>query len=153
MIVRDFRKEDRAAAEAIYALYWTDEAFLEELSEELRSFDSGNKKRGLLVAEENAEIVGVGGFWDCPEYLKPYSKTEVPAELHVLASKYKNKGIGGALRLKVAEEAARRGYTEIILYSPDTHRDSWAFHDGLGERAGSMIAPDGYPGQVWRIPL
>jgi len=76
MIIRNFKKADQVAVEGIYALYWTDKAFLKEL--------------------------------------------------HILAAKYKNKGIGKVLRLKIIEEA---------------------------RRVGPIVAPDGYPGQVWCMSL
>lgn len=159
MIIREFQSEDLEAAKDIFALYFTDPEFLEELSNSLKMFveqtDEGiEQKYRFFVAEENNEIVGVAGLRCAPDYLRVLVQTNNPAEFYITVSKYKNKGIGEALRLKRLEEAKELRFTEIVLYSPDSHQESWGFHDRLGfERAGSVIAPDGEPGQVWRMLL
>ncbi len=160
MISRDFCRDDQEAVEKIYALYWTDKEFLEELSYNLKlSLCIDNKIKNdqntykFFVAVEDSEIVGISGFKNTSDYLKQYAKTNTPLELYVLAVKYKNKGIGKYLMAKMTEEAKNLGYTEILIYSPDTHKESWKFYDEFGEMVGKVIAPDGYPGQVWRISL
>ncbi len=86
--------------------------------------------------------------------MKQYAKTNDPIELYILAVKYKRKGIGSALQSKMIEEAKRQGYTEAVAYSGETHQDSWGFHDGLGgERSGPAVAPNGEPGQMWRLDI
>ena len=159
MIIRDFKKEDLKEVETIFAIYWTDPKFLKRLSLKLKmAIDNSpeyvQKKYRFFVAEENGEIVGIAGFRSASEYMKRYAKTSNPVEFYVLASKYKNKGIGEALRLKRIKEAKKLGFTEAVLYSPDSHKDSWGFHDRLGfDRVGNALAPDGEPGQIWRKEL
>jgi L-amino acid N-acyltransferase YncA len=47
-----------------------------------------------------------------------------------------------------------KGFSEILLYSPETHKESWKFHDTLGfERVGEVIPPDDEVGMVWRKGL
>ena len=156
MIIRKFQKIDKKSVEAIFVQYWTDPVFLNELSDKLQiAIDDTDEcrecKLNFFVAEEDTEIVGAGGFMSAPDYLKEYAKTETPVEFYILASKYRGKGIGGALRAKMVEEAKKLGFTEILLYSPDSHKESWNFHDSFdSERIGEVIAPDGEPGQVWR---
>ncbi|MEN9341776.1 MAG: Acetyltransferase domain [Candidatus Parcubacteria bacterium] len=159
MIVRDFQKGDKKAVEQIFALYWTDPEFLKNLSRKLdmcvdQTEEYINKQYRFFVAEEHGDIVGISGLRKAPSYLRRYARTDNPAEFYILASKYRHKGIGTILRLKRIEEARKLGFTEVVCYSPNSHKDSWGFHDQLGfERVGEVIAPDGYPGQVWRLLL
>lgn len=145
MIIRDFKKDDTQQVEAIFALHFTDAEFLKELSDALEQYP-------FFVAEEDGgEIVGVGGLRSAPEYLARCASTTNPAEFYIVASKYKGRGIGESLRVHRLEAAKKLGYTEVVLYSPNSHQVSWGFHDRLGfERVGEVVAPDGYPGQVWR---
>jgi L-amino acid N-acyltransferase YncA len=159
MTIRDFQKNDLEAAEKIFALHWTDPEFLKGLSRKLHIFidqteESISKKYRFFVAENKDEIVGIAGFRSAPDHMKPYATTANPAEFYVLAAKYKGKGIGKALRLKRIEEARNMGFTEVVFYSPNSHRESWSFHDKMGfERICEAIAPDGEPGQIWRKVL
>lgn len=74
--------------------------------------------------------------------------------MYVIASKYKRKGIGGKLKAQLIEEVRRIGFSEILLFSPNSHDESWGFHDKLGfERAGDVTPPDDEVGQVWRKVL
>ncbi|MEQ1561724.1 MAG: hypothetical protein ABL899_03350, partial [Nitrospira sp.] len=69
----------------------------------------------------------------------------------IIAVKYKRTGIGKILKLKLIEEVSKSGFSEIILYSPGSHNESWKFHDILGfERAGEVTPPEDDIGQVWR---
>jgi len=106
MIIREFKQGDQKEVEEIFALYWTDPEFLEELSGELQSFIkmSLNKDLGFFVAEENNEVVGIVGFKKLADYFKPYTKTNNPIELYVIAVKNKRKGIGKKLKIKFIEE-------------------------------------------------
>ncbi len=160
MISRDFRIDDQEAVEKIHALYWTDQEFLRELSNNLKlSLYIGNNIKNdcstykFFVVVEKNEVVGSAGFTNTPDYLKQYVKTNTPIELYIIAVKYKNRGIGKYLVAKMTEEAKNLCYTEILIYSPDTHKESWKFYDEFGKMVGKVIAPDGYPGQVWRISL
>jgi L-amino acid N-acyltransferase YncA len=156
MIIRNFKKEDLKAVEEIFAMYWTDQEFLKKLSQKLnmcieQTEEYINKKYEFFVAEDNSEIVGIAGLRSAPDHMKLYAKTENPMEFYVLAVKYKNRGIGTALRLKRLEEAKNLGFTEIVFYSPNSHIESWSFHDKMDfERVGKALAPDGEPGQIWR---
>lgn len=159
MIIRDFKKGDKEEVEQIFVLYWTDPEFLKKLSNKLemcieQTQEYIDKKYRFFVAEEKGEIVGIAGLRKAPDHMKQYATTNNPAEFYVLGVKYKGKGIGEALRLRRIEEAKKLGFTEIVLYSPNSHKDSWTFHDRLGfERVGSAIAPDGEPGMIWRLTL
>ncbi len=160
MIIRDFQKNDLKAVEEIFTLYWTDQKFLKELSDKLNTHagqteECVNEKYRFFVAEEKSEIVGIAGFRNAPNYLKLRAKTNNPAELYILAVKHKNRGIGKELELKTAEGVKNLGFTEMILYSPNSHEESWGFYEKSGfEGAGEIIAPDdGEPGQVWRKTL
>ncbi|MEX2369209.1 MAG: GNAT family N-acetyltransferase [Candidatus Paceibacterota bacterium] len=159
MVIRDFTKEDKEQVEKIFSTYWNDPVFLRELTNNLDAYtkktDVDNKEMyRFYVAEEAEEIVGIAGFRKAPDYLRIYADTDKPAEFYILASKYKRRGIGEALRLKRIEEAKKLGFTEILFYSPETHEDSWVFHDKLGfKRNGLITDPDGYPGMIWKMTL
>jgi len=159
MLVRNFKKEDKKQVENIFAMYWTDQEFLKKLSDKLemcinQTQEYFDGKYRFFVAEKNGEIVGVAGMRSAPAHMKVYAETDNPVEFYVLASKYKGQGIGKALRLKRMEEAKNLNFTEIVFYSPNSHSDSWKFHDKLGfQRLGEVIAPDGEPGQIWRKVL
>ena len=153
MNIREFQKNDQKDVEKIFSLYWTDPEFLKELSNELASYikKALNKNYRFLIAEKNNEILGIIGFKKLADYLKPYALTNNPIEFYVIAVKYKRKGIGLNLNLKLIEEAQKLGFNEVILYSPNSHNESWSFYDKLGfEKAGEITPPDDGTGQVWR---
>ncbi|MDP3989339.1 MAG: GNAT family N-acetyltransferase [bacterium] len=151
--------EDHEAVKEILTRYWTDPEFLNELSDNFLNYvhhtkESIDQNYQFYVAEQCDEVVGVAGFRSAPEYLLIYAQTDNPIEFYILASKYTGRGIGEALRLKRIEEARRLGFSEVLLYSPKTHNESWGFHDRLGfERLGEVIDPDGEPGMAWRKRL
>lgn len=153
MIIREFKQEDQKVVEEIFALYWTDPEFLKELSDELQSFIklSLNKDLGFFVAEENGEIVGIVGFKKLADYFKPYAETNNPIELYVIAVKHKRNGVGKKLKIRFIEEIKKMGFSEILFFSPNSHNESWSFHDLLDfERVGEIIPPDDEIGQIWR---
>jgi len=155
-IIREFQKKDKKAVDNIFAIYWNDPEFLIELSCELDFFVSATSQREskFLIAEENEKIVGIAGTKKIPEYLKTYAKTEKPIELYVVAVKYKRKGIGQALESQITAEAKKSDYSEILLFSPNTHKESWNFYEKLGyKKAGEVTPPDDEKGQVWRKAL
>ncbi len=146
MNIRKYQEKDRKDVEEIFDLYWTDPEFLDELSGKLNSI-----KDSFFVAEENDEIVGIIGFKDLPDYLKPYTSTNNPIEFYIVAAKYKRKGIGEKLTIKLTEETKKLGFTEILLYSPQTHSDSWNFYKKSGfEKIGEITPPDDEIGQLFR---
>ncbi|MEA2112901.1 MAG: GNAT family N-acetyltransferase [Patescibacteria group bacterium] len=156
MTIREFKQSDQKAVEEIFALYWTDPEFLQELSDELLSFlKTGlTKDLGFFVSEENDEITGIVGFKKLADYFKPYTKTDNPIELYVIAVKNKWKGVGKKLKIKLIEEAEKMQFGEILFFSPNSHSESWNFHDSLGfERAGEITPPNDKPGQIWRKVL
>ena len=153
MNIREFQENDRKATEEIFSLYWTDPEFLKELSNELQLYikKDPNKNCSFFVAEENNEILGIAGFKKLADYFRPYVLTNNPVELYVIAVKYKRKGIGEKLKLKLIEEAQESGFSEIFLFSPNSHDESWGFHDGFGfKRVGEVTPPDDEIGQVWQ---
>jgi len=156
MIIRNFQEKDFEQAKEIFALYWTDPEFLKELSSELQVFIDmkGNGTSGFFVAEEDNKIIGIIGYKKLVDYLKPYTLTDNPVEFYVIAVKNKRMGVGKKLKQKLLEEAQKLGFSEIILYSPGTHDESWHFHDSQGfERLGEVTPPDDDIGQVWRKVL
>lgn len=156
MLIRDFKKEDKEQVEKIFSKYWTDPEFLKTLSDKLKIYidqtrEYFDEKYRFFVAEEDGEIVGVAGMRKASDYLRVFAKTNNPVEFYVLASKHKRKGTGTALRLKRIEVAKQLGFTEAVFYSPNSHSESWNFHDQMNfERVGKALAPDGEPGQIWR---
>lgn len=156
--VRELRKEDTDQVQRILELYWTDDEFLEKLKNRLKQFLENSlevieQEFKYFVAEENGEVVGIGAMRKPPEKMKKYAITNNPVEFYVLASKYQNKGIGTALRNKRMEEAKKQGYTEVLFYSPESHRESWKFHDSSGGERIYPVSIDDEPGCIWRIML
>ncbi len=154
--VRPLRSEDREAVEAIFDLYWSgdlNERFKKRLAGFLSaSPESKEEKYAYFVAEEGDEIVGVAALRKAPSHMKQYTQTGNPAEFYILAVKYKGRGIGSALREKRIEEAKQSGFTEIVLYSAESHKDSWKFHDRSDfKRIAAATAPNGEAGYVWRM--
>lgn len=156
--IRELRKEDIDQVQGIFRQYWTDDEFLEKLNNRLKQFvedvseivEQGFK---YYVAEESGEVVGIAAMRKPPEKVKKYATTSNPVEFYVLASKYEGRGIGTALRNRRIEEAKKLGYTEVVFYSPDSHRESWAFHDSSGAERLGPTSVDDEPGMVWRMGL
>lgn len=159
MIIRNLQKSDLEAIENIFSLYWPEEEFREKLTSRLKSSidnDSYSIEQELkyLVAEDNGEVVGAIGFRKTPKHMIEFVKTEKPAELYIMAVKNRGSGIGRALIQKALEKIKSLGCTETVHYSGETHQDSWGFYDHLGfERVGPALAPNGEPGQIWRMSL
>ncbi|TAK56867.1 GNAT family N-acetyltransferase [Patescibacteria group bacterium] len=158
MIIREFEKNDMFAIESIYNLYWSGD-FRENLSKRLRGFVAGDSEmvaQGFkyLVAEENGEILGVSGFRKAPVHMGQFIKTQNSAELYILAVQKRGHGVGKIIFQKTLEEIKRAGYAEVVLYSGETHQESWGFYDHLGlERVGEAAAPNGEKGQIWRMEV
>jgi L-amino acid N-acyltransferase YncA len=154
--IRELKKEDAGDVEKIYDLYWSGE-FRKHLSERLKDFlnhsdDSIEQGFNYFIAEKDKEIVGIAAFRKLPERMKKYVKTDKPAEFYVLAVKYKNQGIGKALRAERIEKAKKLGFTEAIFFSGEKHKDAWISHDKSGfKRIGAEVAPDGEAGQIWQM--
>lgn len=149
--IREFQEKDKNAVKEIFSMYWTDPEFLEELSNELNLYinNQSNKSR-FLVVEENDEVLGIAGYKKIPDYLKEFAKTKNPVELYIIAVKYKRKGIGIKLKAELIESIKEMGYSEILLFSPNSHKESWNFHDTFNfQRIGEVIPPEDELGQVW----
>lgn len=146
MVFRKYENKDKGEVADIFSKYWTDEEFLDELSKSLCS-----KECYFYVATEGEEVLGVVGLRNIPKYLSKYSDTDNPVELYVIASKYQNKGSGSFLLEKIINEVKDIGFTEILCYSPETHRDSWDFYERQGFLKSGIIndPDDGYPGMLW----
>jgi len=148
MIIREFQKSDQKAVAEIIALYWTDNEFINELAEELKA-----KVCKFYVAEKNSKVVGIAGLREAPTHLRNHADTSEPAELYIIASKYQNWGIGNLMGQKIIKKAKKLGFTEILVYSPETHSSSWKFYEKLGFKKHGIIKDpdDGYPGMLWKM--
>lgn len=146
MQIKKYNKSYEEQVKNIFTLYWTDVEFLDELSTALNSSSCN-----FYIAQENNEITGVVGVRKADNFLKDHVSTDNPAELYVIASKYKGKGIGSILSNYIIEEYSKMNYTEMICYSPETHNDSWKFYENSGfAKHGIVNDPDdGYPGMLW----
>lgn len=156
--IRELRKEDVDQVQGIFEMYWTDDGFLEKLKNRLKQFLENSPEmieQGFkyFVAEENGEVVGISAMRKPPEKMRKYATTSNPVEFYVLASKYENKGIGTALRNRRIEEAKKLGYAEILFYSPESHKESWKFHDSSGGERICPVSIDDEPGCIWRVLL
>lgn len=148
--IRKLEFRDIEEVEKIFDLYWSDD-FRGHLSECLKT-DTRDLK--WFTAEENGEIVGVAASREAPERMRQYAKADKVVELYVIAVKYKGKGIGTALRNSRIGAAKKEGYEEAVLFSGDTHQDSWNFHDQSEfKRVGGAVAPNGEKGQIWLMDL
>ena len=156
--IRELKKEDVPAVEAIYDLYWHD-SFRDNLTKRLNGFVSGDsdvmdQRFQYFVAEEDGEVVGVVGFRKSPDHMKGFAKTGNPAEFYIMAVRNRGQGLGRLLLARAVETARQAGYTEAILYSGETHQEVWGMYDHLGyERVGPAVAPNGEPGMIWRAIL
>jgi N-acetylglutamate synthase-like GNAT family acetyltransferase len=154
--IRTLRKEDKQDVENIFSLYWSGEEFLQRLFQRLQSAIDNSpectaQSLEYFIAEKEGEVVGVLGLRKSPIHMAEFTVTENAGELYILAAKYKRQGIGKALTMKALERAKECEYTEIVVYSGETHKESWTFYDHLGfERVASATAPNGELGQVWR---
>lgn len=158
MTIRDFEKRDKNAVEEILDLYWNDE-FRTKISKRLKEFindspEVSEQKFKYFVAEQDGKVVGIISMRKCPDRMIQYAKTSNPFEIYILAVKNSRKGIGKRLVEKILIEGKSEEYTEALLYSGKSHKESWSFYDHLGfTKVGSSISPDGENGYVWRMEL
>jgi len=147
MKFRGYNKKDKNAVQDIFKKYWTDKEFLHELAKNIN-----NDKVLFYVIEKDDDIVGIAGLREAPKYLRTYTETTNPSELYIIATKLKNKGFGNLLAQKVIEEAKKLHFTEMVCYSPETHKSSWKFYKKLGFTKHGIIndPDDGYPGMLWK---
>ena len=158
MKVRKAELKDKKSIEDIFDLYWSD-SFRHNLEDKLDTFLSNTEvavaqKLLFIVVEDEGQVVGVAATRDCPEHMLEFTATENPAEFYVAAAKHTGRGIGTLLRDKRVRLMKDEGYTEIVFFSGETHKDSWGFHDNSSfERVGETQAPNGEKGYVWRLEL
>lgn len=159
MQIRPLLESDLDQIKSIFDLYWNDPEFVEELMGEAREFlNQTNKaiadKYQYYITETDGNIVGIIGFRKPPIHMLQYTKTDSPTELYILASKNHKQGVGKMLIEKMIGDLGRENYSEVVLYSPTTHKSSWGFYDHLGfDRVCEATDPDGEPGQIWRKTL
>ncbi len=154
LTIRPLEKRDIETVKYIFDLSWKDE-FRNNLADKLKRYFNNDpildaQKFKFFVAEDNGEVVGVDAIRDLPDHMKQYASTENPAEWYVVAAKEIGKGIGSALMNHKMVLAKNTDYTEIVLFSGETHQDSWKFHDTHFERVGPARVPNGEAGYVWR---
>lgn len=153
MLIRPLEERDREDVEKIFNLYWQDD-FRNNLSDKLDKYfnnDQSLKEQNFkfFIAEDGGKVVGVAAIRKAPEHMKDFVVTKNPAELYVAAVKEKGKGIGSALAVERMNEAKKEGYTAVVLFSGNTHQESWRFHDKYFDRVGPATAPNGEPGFIW----
>lgn len=149
MYIKKYQASNKQSVQDIFAQYWNDPEFLEELTQNLESNDTY-----FYTAENDDTIVGIIGLRKAPEYLCRHHTVDnykKSLELYILASQSQNKGVGTRLLEKAIEFAKEFGYTEIVCYSPETHSDSWKFYEKNGFINQGIIhdPDDGYPGILW----
>ncbi|MCF7843528.1 GNAT family N-acetyltransferase [Candidatus Gracilibacteria bacterium] len=158
MIIRELNKSDISAVKNIYELYWTGD-FKDNLIKRLNgnienSPDVIQQSFKYFVAENHGEVVGVVGYRNVPQHMIEFTSSDHPAELYIIAVKNKGEGLGKTLIEKVKDGLKEFKYTEVVLYSGETHKESWGFYDHLGfERVKESVAPNGEKGQIWRMIL
>ncbi|PIR04935.1 MAG: hypothetical protein COV57_01715 [Candidatus Liptonbacteria bacterium CG11_big_fil_rev_8_21_14_0_20_35_14] len=156
MIIREFKETDKKIVKEIFALHFTDPEFIDELLNELETYiQKGSKKDfGFFIIEKNNKILGIAGFRCLINYLRPFAETNNPIELYIIAVKYQRKGIGKKLALNIIEKLRDFGFSEILLYSPNSHNESWDFYERIGfNKVKEITPPDDEIGQVWRKAL
>lgn len=158
MIIRELHKNDILAVKNIYEMYWSGD-FKENLVKKLSGYienssDVTQQSFKYFVVENDGEVIGVAGYRNAPEHMMEFISTEYPAELYIIAVKTRGEGVGKTLIEKVKAELKQCNYTEVVLYSGETHKESWGFYDHLGfERVSESVAPNGEKGQIWRMVL
>jgi len=158
MIIRKLEERDKKQVENIFDLYWND-SFRENLQEKLEGYLERNdniisQNFNMFVLEEDNYILGVAAYRDAPSHMIEYVSTSKPAEMYVVAVKEKGKGVGTKLRDYRIQTAREEGFTELLFFSGESHKDSWGFHDNSDfERVSEALAPNGEKGYIWRMVL
>ncbi len=147
MQFRSYNQKDNAVVSHILQQHWTDPDFLQEISSVL-SATPGH----FYVVEDIKELTGVIGYRELPNYFMSYATIHHPVELYIIASKYQHKGIGSFMMRELTQKLKTEGVTEIICYSPATHRDSWDFYMtcGFAEVANISHPEDGCEGCLFK---
>lgn len=83
-----------------------------------------------------------------------FSTTKNPVELYIIAVKNQGTGIGKVLVKKMLEKSKEIGYTEVVLYSEVTHKESGDFYDRLHfKKLGHALGFDDVEGFIWGMTL
>ena len=159
MNIRELQKNDQVEIEKIYDLYWPDsdirKSFYNRLDLAINNeLEYLERRYKYFVAEDSEEVVGVIGLRMIrpTDFMSKFVKTTNASEIYIVAVKKRGQGIGRKLVEKALEEIRAQGYMETVLYSSESHKESWGFYDYLGfERVGPELAPNGEPGCVWRM--
>ncbi len=157
--IRSIHNEDQESVKNIYAMYWLGKDFLNRIYSRLdgainNTAEAIEGNYLYYVAERDGDIIGSMCLRNAPQHMRKYALTKNPAELYIIAVKKQGIGIGKMLVERMTIEAKKHFYTEIVLYSGDTHKESWGFYDHLKfERVTEAVAPNGELGQVWRLIL
>jgi len=137
----------------------------EEVEEDLQKMkDSARDKNDhtYLVAETiEGEVIGVIGFRNPDERMRPFTQTPNPTELvtaYVAKEHRGGKGLGRALVAKLEDEARKKGHSEIVLNSGPRYKyTGWGFYDRLEGYQRVGIAKNYYgeggDAPVWRREL
>lgn len=159
LLIRFIQEKDLQDIKNILSLYWPEEDLQDRFMSRLTgvvTHDPEVVKTNFvcLVAEDNGAVAGFAGFRKAPEHMLQYATTSNTVEGYILATRPKDIGTGEALVKKALEIMKDTGYTEVVLYSGETHKDSWGFYEHLNfENAGPMTAPNGEAGVVWKMLL
>ena len=145
-----------SAIKKIIAQHWdAEDPFRQSAVKRLEEFlSAGQDQRAssfrVLVADVVGEVVGVAMYRKAPSHLRMYASTENPVEFYLSAVATKRKKIGTMLRDARIEAAKAAGYTEALVFSAESHRESWAFYDNSRfDRVADTVAPNGEKGVVW----
>lgn len=157
--IREMEKGDLAKVASIYSLYQPEQKLRYHLMSRME--DCVNKTPEMIaskftcfVAEKDGKVIGFAGMRKVPAHMSHYLPGEHGCELYILAAETRNHGVGKALIQKVIQAGKEEKYTDLILYSGETHRESYSFYDHLGfEKIADSIAPDGEKGVIYRIRL
>lgn len=160
LTIRNLKQGDLRAIQEILPLYWPEENLRVRFMDRLTGIANQDPEiigSGFvgLVAEENDKVVGVGAFRKAPQHMLDYATPGAnTAEGYLLATNPRNSGVGEALVKKALDLMKEAGYTEVVLYNGESHKDSWGFYEHLKfENAGPMAAPNGEVGVVWKMVL
>lgn len=157
--IRIIESKDLPEVAGIIELHWGGDGLKERFMKRIQDAanhtqESVEQLYRCFVAEEQGEIVGVALLRKVQEFMKQYTSTAHAGEFYISGVKYKGRGIGHALREARIQEAKILGFKEVILYSSESHREAWSFHDKSDfTRVGQVLAPNGEPGVVWRLIL
>lgn len=155
MNIRDARLEDLPAMLDIYndaIVHLTATFDIKEQSIEERTvwFHQFNEDRPLIVAEVDGEIGGYCGISPY-NYKDAYAKT---VEISIyLSSKFRGKGIGGALMKEIIDRAKKLNYHSIIAKITEGNEGSIRLHEKFGFEYCGRLKEVGFKFGQWQNSL